>query len=127
MLDDGDIEFALFRVPLDFGLGKRCEARAFQKTLHGGIGRADPRPALFLARIRLAGRQTRHVQGEPPWRGEARGAFMGKAARAQGFGDEAAEIIRRLRLHAGGDFLGKKFKKKIWHCGVSARTHELGS
>ncbi len=121
LLDDRDIEFALFGIPLDFGLRERCEARAFQKTLHGGIGCANARPALLLARIRLAGWQTRYVQGEPPGRGEARGAFMGKPARGQGFGDEPAEIFGRLRLHAGGNFLGKKFKKKIWHCVVSAR------
>jgi hypothetical protein len=47
---------------------------------------------------------------------------MGKAARAQNFGDEPFQIFRRLRLHAGGDFLGKKFKKKVWHCLVSARS-----
>ena len=121
LLDDRDIEFTLFGVPLDFGLRERCEARAFQKTLHGGIGCANARPALLLARIRLAGWQTCYVQGEPPGRGKARGAFIGKPARGQGFGDEPAEIFGRLRLHTGGNFLGKKFKKKVWHCVVSAR------
>ena len=112
LLDDRDIEFAFFGIPLDFGFRERFKARAFQKALHGGIGRADPRPALFLARIRLPGRQTCDVQGEPPGRGEAHGALMRKAALAQGSGDEPAEILGRPRLHAGGDFLGKSSSKR---------------
>ena len=44
---------------------------------------------------------------------------MRKAALAQGFGNEAAEIFRRPRLHAGRDFLGEKLKQKVGHCGVS--------
>ena len=76
LLDDGDIEFAFFGIPLDFGFRQRGEARALQKALHGGVRRVHARPALFLACVRLAGWQTRYVQGQTPGRGEARGAFV---------------------------------------------------
>jgi hypothetical protein len=103
---------------LDFGFRERFKTRAFQKALHRGIGRADPRPSLFVARIGLARRQTGYVQGEPPGGRETRGALMRKAALAQGSADEPAEILDRPRLHAGGDFLGEKLEQKVGHRGV---------
>jgi hypothetical protein len=61
------------------------------------------------------------MQGQAPRRRETRRALEGEATQKQGFGDEAFEILRRLRLHAGGNLFGKKFKKKVWHGLFSAR------
>ena len=86
-----------------------------RQALHRRVGRADSRPSLFVARIGLARRQTGYVQGEPPGGRKTRGALMRKAALAQGCDDETAEIFRRSREHAGGNFLGKKLEQKVGH------------
>ena len=114
-LDHRDIELALLGVLLDRRLIQRGEAGAFEKALNRRLGRADARALFFLASVGLAGGQAGDVQREPARRRETRRALIDEPARDQRVGDEPTQIRRRLRLHAGGDFLGEKFKQKIGH------------
>ena len=59
-----------------------------------------------------------HGQRQPPRRGEGLGALVDETRLDQRVGDELAQILRRLPLHAGGDFLGEQFEQKVGH-GVS--------
>ncbi len=115
MLDDGDIEFALLRLDFDLGVRDRGEARAFDESLNGGIGRADARAFLDFAAVLLPLGQSGDMEREPARRRKARGAFEGKPLRMQGFADEPAQIVRRLPLHAGGNFFGEKFEEEVRH------------
>ena len=56
-----------------------------------------------------------HGQRQPPRRRERLGAFIDEAFGDQLVGDHAAQIVRRLRLHARGDFFGEQFEQKIGH------------
>ena len=55
------------------------------------------------------------MQRQAPRRDEALRAFIKQVALDQRVGDEALEILRRLPLHAGGDFFGEKFEEKVGH------------
>ena len=114
-LDHRDVELAFLGVLLDRRLVQRGEAGAFEKALDRRLRRADARALFFLAGIGLAGGQAGDVQREPARRRETRRALIEQPARDQRVGDEPTQIRRRLRLHAGGDFLGEKFKQKIGH------------
>ena len=46
------------------------------------------------------------------------GALIGEALPDQRIGDDLAQVIRRLLLHAGGDFLGKQFDQQFRHQGT---------
>ena len=52
---------------------------------------------------------------EPPRRHERLGALIDEAGIDQPVGDELAQILRRARLHAGGNFLGEQFEQKVGH------------
>ena len=56
-----------------------------------------------------------HRQRQPPRRREGFCALIDQAFGDQLVGDHAAQIVRRLRLHARGDFFGKQFEQKIGH------------
>lgn len=55
------------------------------------------------------------MEGEPARRGEGPGALIGQPALDQRIGDELLQVLRRLALHAGGDFLGEEFEQEIRH------------
>ncbi len=55
------------------------------------------------------------MQRQPARRREGARAFIDEAAVDQRVGDEPAQILRRLALHARGDFLGEEFEKEIGH------------
>ena len=40
---------------------------------------------------------------------------VGEAALDEAVGDEAAQVVGRLRLHPGGDFLGEEFEQEVGH------------
>ena len=63
------------------------------------------------------------MQRQAPRRDEALRAFVSKIAVDQRIGDEALQILRRLPLHAGGNFFGKKFDEKVGH-GAGCRQFE---
>ena len=42
-------------------------------------------------------------------------ALIGKASVHQRIGDHLAQVVRRLGLHAGGNFLGEQFDQQFWH------------
>ena len=60
------------------------------------------------------------MQRQAPRRDEALRALIEEIALDQRIGDEALEILRRLPLHAGGDFFGKKFEEKVRHVAYAA-------
>ena len=60
------------------------------------------------------------MQRQAPRRDEALRAFIEEIALDQRVGDEALQILRRLPLHAGGDFFGEKFEEKVGHRGYAA-------
>ena len=112
---DGDVEIALLRVGLDLRLVDRGKPGAAQKTLDRLLRRADARALLLLAHVGRARRQPMHGQRQPPRRGEGLGALIGEPGLDQPVGDQPAQILRRLPLHARGNFLGEKFEKQIGH------------
>ena len=122
LLDDGDVELALaLGVGLDFRLIERIETRSAQKSLHGGLWRADARAFLFLAHVRLTGGQACDVQSEPARRGEARSALINKPALHQRVRHQPLQVFGRLLLHAGGDFFAEQFQEQIGHDEANAR------
>ena len=94
---------------------ERGEAGAFQEPVDGGLRRADARPLALVLDVAPLGRQADHVQGEAPRRGIGAGAFIDEAALHQRVGDELLQILRRLALHAGGDFFAEQFEQEIGH------------
>ncbi len=93
----------------------RLEACAFEKALDGGVRRADARALALLAQIGLRRGQAHDMQRKAPRRDEALRALIEQIALDQRVGDEALQVHRRLPLHAGGDFFGKKFEEKVGH------------
>src|SRR5262249_32663231 len=89
--------------------------RALQKPLDGRVRRADARTLSLLAQIGLRRRQTDDMEGQAPGRDEALRPLIEEIALDEGAGHEAFQILRRLPLHAGGDFLAEEFKQKVWH------------
>ena len=106
-LDHRDIEFALAVVSL-LALFQR-HARRAQKSLDRFFRRVDARAFLFFASHRAACGQARHRQRQPARPGERLDAFEQQAAIRQRADHQPLQILRRLRLHARGDFFGEKF------------------
>src|SRR5205823_10741817 len=70
--------------------------------------------ALFL-QIGLPRRNAVNRQREPPRRRECLGPFIDETLGDEFVGDHAAQIVRRLCLHARRNFFGEKFEKEIGH------------
>ena len=83
---------------------------AFKNPWIAALGPADARAAALFLQIRLPRRNAVHRQRQPPRRREGLCAFIDQALGDQLVGHHAAQIIRRLRLHARGDFLGEQFE-----------------
>ncbi len=77
--------------------------------------RIGARPLAFLNRILGLGVQPFDGEHEAARRGVHASAFIGEARINEAIGDHHAQIIRRLRLHAGGNFLGEEFKQEFRH------------
>ena len=119
LLDLRDVVVALLLVLDDLRFADRLQAGTLEEALHGLLGRADAR-ALFL--IRHGGRFLRHVlddEREPPRGGKALRLADLEPARLEALDHEAAQIVRRARLQAGGDLFGKKLEQQLRHVGVS--------
>ena len=91
------------------------EPCALQKALDGGLGRADARALALFLQVGLARGDAVHGQRQAARRHERLRAFIDEAFGDQLLGDETAQIVRRLRLHARGDFFGEQFEQKIGH------------
>ena len=115
LFHDGDIEVAFLGVLLDFRLIDGFQSGALEEARDRAFRRADARAFLFLAHIRLLGRNAVHGEREPARRGEGLRAFIDEPGLDQPVGDELLQILRRARLHARGDFFGEKFEQKIGH------------
>ncbi len=55
------------------------------------------------------------MQREAPRRDEALRALVKQIALDQRVSDEPLQILRRLPLHAGGDFFAEQFEQKVRH------------
>ena len=115
LLDHRDIELALLRVGHDRRIFDSLEARALQKALDRRVRRADARALSLLAQIGLGGRQADDMQGEAARGDEALRALIEEVALDQRVGHQALEVLRRLPLHAGGDFFAEQFKQEVGH------------
>ena len=115
LLDHRDIELALLRVGRDRRILDSLEARALEKALDRRIRRADAGTFSLLAQIGLGGRQADDMQRQAPGGDEALRALIKEVALDQRVGDQALEVLRRLALHAGGDFFAEQFKQKVGH------------
>ncbi len=115
LLDCRDIELALLRVLLDRSVLDPREARALEEALDRRLRRADAGSLALLARGRLGGGQSDHMQGEAPRRDESLRALVDEIALDEGVGHEALQVVGRLPLHAGGDFFAEEFEEKIGH------------
>ncbi len=62
------------------------------------------------------------MQGEPPRRDESLRALVEEVALDERVGDEALQVVRRLPLHAGGDFFAEQFEEKVGHSEILRET-----
>ena len=113
---DGEIELALL-VVLHLELVE-AEARGLQEAVDGGLGRVDARALPLLVDIRRLGVEPFDREHEPARAAMGLRALIGEARLDQRIGDHLAQVVRRLLLHAGGDFLGKQFDQKFRHQGT---------
>ena len=79
------------------------------------FGRADARALALFLQVRLPRRHALHGEREPARRRERVRALVDEPGIDQPVGDELLQILRRARLHAGGDFLGEQFEQEIGH------------
>ena len=79
------------------------------------LGRADARTLLLFLEVGLARRHALHGERQPPRRREGLGALIDEAGIDQPVGDELLQVLRRARLHAGGNFFGEQFEQKVGH------------
>ena len=117
--DLGDVERTLLRVGLDRRLLDAREAGALEEALDRAVGRADARALALLDAARLRFRQADDMQRQPPRRGEGLRALVRQARVDQRVGRQPLQILRRLALHAGGDFFAEQFQEQIGHSCVS--------
>ena len=61
-----------------------------------------------------------HGERQAPRRREGLGALIDEPGLDQRIGDELAQILRRLPLHAGGNFFGEEFEEEVGHRSVRA-------
>ncbi len=115
LVDMGDVVLALFGIGLDPGVRDRRKARSLQEAVDGLLRRADARPLLLLSKVRRASRNPRHRQREPARRDEGARPFVEQACLDQRVRHRFLEILRRLALEAGGDFLGEDFEQEFRH------------
>ena len=114
-MDVRDVKLPLLAVALDFRVLDAREARAFQKALNGGVGRADAGAFLLFDAILLLGGHADDMQRQAARRGEGLRAFVEQIGFGERAGHEALKILRRLALHARGDFFGEEFEQEIGH------------
>ena len=72
-------------------------------------------PLRSSRKVGLRRGQAHDMQRKAPRRDEALRAFVEQIALDQRVGDEALQILRRLPLHAGGDFFAEQFEEKVGH------------
>ena len=84
--------------------------------LGGGVGAGA---LALLAGVGGAVGEAGEREGQAAGRGEGGGVGVGEAALDEAVGDEAAQVLGRLPLHAGGDFLGEEFEQEVGHRGAS--------
>ena len=112
---DRDIELALLRVGLDPRVLDALEAALFKKPWMAASGAPTPGPFSLLAQIGLGGRQADDMKRQAPRGDEALRALVDEIALDQRVGHEALQVLRRLPLHAGGDFFAEEFKQEVGH------------
>ena len=98
------------RLQLILGQSGRPE-EAFQRLL----GRIRSGALAFLNRAGCLGEQIRGDQHQPPRRRKRFGVRIGQPGLDHVIGHEFLQVLRRARLHAGGDLLGEELKQEVGH------------
>ena len=108
-----EIELALL-VVLDLQLTE-TQAGRLEEAVDGRLGRVDARALALFDDVRRAGIEA--LDGQHQAAGAAVGlcAIIGEAGIDQRIRHQAAKIVRRLLLHAGGNFLGEQFDQEFGH------------
>ncbi len=91
------------------------EAGGFQEAVDGGLGRIDAGAFALLGYVSGLGVQALDGEYQAAGAGMGLGSFIGEARFHQAIGDQCAQVFRRLRLHAGGDFFGEQFDQQFGH------------
>jgi hypothetical protein len=86
-----------------------------QKALNRLFRRIDAGAFALFAGRGAGGQQTLNRKRKTARRGKTGGPAIGQASLDKRIGHAFLEVFGRTRLHAGRDFLGKKFDQKIWH------------
>ena len=74
-------------------------------------------PLRSSRKVRLRGGQPDDMQGQAARRDESLRALVEQVAVDERVGDEPLQVLRRLPLHAGGDFFAEEFEEKVGHHG----------
>ena len=80
----------------------------FQEAVDGGLGRIDAGALALLALVGGPGIEAFDGEHEAARGGVGLRAFIGEARLDEAVGYHGAQVIGRLRLHAGGNFFRKK-------------------
>ena len=88
---------------------------AFKNPWIAASASADARAAALFLQVGLARGNAVHGERQPPRRREGFGAFIDQTLGDQLVGHHAAQIVRRLCLHARGNFFGEQLEQKIGH------------
>jgi hypothetical protein len=115
LLNHRNVELALLGITARFGLAHIVQPGAAQKPGNSLLGSTHLRPFALLAHIGRPRGQPAQIQRQPPRSNVRFDAFIGQAGIDQAIGDQLAQIIGGFLLHAGGNFFGKQFEKKIRH------------
>ena len=93
----------------------RLRPALFKKPWIAASGAPTRGPLRSSRECSLSGRQADDMQREAPRGDEALRALVEQIALDQRVGDEPLQILRRLPLHAGGDFFAEQFEQKVGH------------
>ena len=113
---DGEPDLGLL-VVADFEL-VAGQAGGAEETGERGFGGVGARALAFLAQAGGMGGEAFERQGQAARGREGGGVGVGEAALDQAIGDQAAQVVGGLCLHARGDFLGEEFEQQVGHQGV---------
>ena len=117
LLDHRDVELALLRVLLDLASSMRASPALFRKPWIAASGAPTRGPFRSSRKVGCAA-------GRPTTCSASRRGVTNACAPSyarlrvdERVGDEPLQVLRRLPLHAGGDFFGKEFEEQVGHMG----------
>ena len=113
MGDPGEIGLTLLLVAdLELITG---EAGRAQKALERLFRRVGARALALLDGVAAGRGQPLDRKGKAARRVKRPGGGIGETGFDEAVGDHALQVVGGLRLHAGGNFLGKQFDQQVGH------------